>query len=152
MQEQRGGRVRVAVLFGGQSGEHDVSLRSAETVMGALDPDRYDVVPVGITRDGRWLSGGDPFAALTATSPLFALSDGATAPPVSDVPAESAVPALFAGGIDVVFPVLHGPMGEDGTVQGLLDLTGVPYVGAGVLGSALSMDKAMAKTILAQEG
>jgi D-alanine-D-alanine ligase len=147
--------VRVAVLFGGQSSEHDVSLRSAETVMGALDPDRYEVVPVGITREGHWLTGGDPFAALTATSPLFALSDGSTGEPALDLseePAESAVPALFTGGIDVVFPVLHGPMGEDGTVQGLLELTGVPYVGAGVLGSALSMDKAMSKTILAQEG
>ncbi|MBW3632223.1 MAG: D-alanine--D-alanine ligase [Chloroflexi bacterium] len=152
MQERRGGKVRVAVLFGGQSGEHDVSLRSAETVIGALDPDRYDVVPVGITREGRWLTGGDPFAALTATSPLFALGDGTTAESVPEVSAESAVPSLFAGGIDVVFPVLHGPMGEDGTVQGLLELTGLPYVGAGVLGSALSMDKAMAKTILAQHG
>jgi D-alanine-D-alanine ligase len=155
MPERRRGKVRVAVLFGGQSSEHDVSLRSAETVMGALDPDRYEVVPVGITREGHWLTGGDPFAALTATSPLFALSDGSPAEPateVSEVPAESAVPAVFTGGIDVVFPVLHGPMGEDGTVQGLLELTGVPYVGAGVLGSALSMDKAMAKTILAQEG
>jgi D-alanine-D-alanine ligase len=155
MHERRRGKVRVAVLFGGQSSEHDVSLRSAETVMGALDPDRYEVVPIGITREGRWLTGGDPFAALTATSPLFALGDGSAVEPVQDVaeaPAESAVPALFTGGIDVVFPVLHGPMGEDGTVQGLLELTGVPYVGAGVLGSALSMDKAMAKTILAQEG
>ena len=155
MHERRRGKVRVAVLFGGQSSEHDVSLRSAETVMGALDPDRYEVVPVGVTREGHWLTGGDPFAALTATSPLFALNDGSPAEPapeVSEVPAESAVPAVFTGGIDVVFPVLHGPMGEDGTVQGLLELTGVPYVGAGVLGSALSMDKAMAKTILAQEG
>lgn len=152
MRERRGGKVRVAVLFGGQSSEHDVSLRSAETVIGALDPDRYEVVPVGITREGRWLTGGDPFAALTASSPLFALGDGSNVEHASDVPAESAVPALFAGGVDVVFPVLHGPMGEDGTVQGLLELTGVPYVGAGVLGSALSMDKAMAKNILAQEG
>ena len=71
MHERRRGKVRVAVLFGGQSSEHDVSLRSAETVMGALDPDRYEVVPVGITREGRWLMGGDPFAALTATSPFL---------------------------------------------------------------------------------
>lgn len=155
MHERRRGKVRVAVLFGGQSSEHDVSLRSAETVIGALDPDRYDVVPIGITREGRWLTGGDPFATLTASSPLFALDDRSTVEPVQDmseVPAESAVPVLFTGGVDVVFPVLHGPMGEDGTVQGLLELTGVPYVGAGVLGSALSMDKAMTKTILAQEG
>jgi D-alanine-D-alanine ligase len=154
MPGRRNGKVRVAVLFGGQSGEHDVSLRSAETVIRALDPERYEVVPVGITREGQWLTGGDPFAALTASSPLFALpaaaSSGSQDPTV--VVSESAVPAVFAGGVDVVFPVLHGPMGEDGTVQGLLELTNVPYVGSGVLGSALSMDKAMAKTVLAQEG
>lgn len=154
MTERRGGKVRVAVLFGGQSGEHDVSLRSAQTVIGGLDPDRYEVVPIGITREGQWLSGGDPFAALTASSPLFALADGSSpAPaPAGEMPGASAPPAVFGSGIDVVFPVLHGPMGEDGTVQGLLELTGLPYVGAGVLGSALSMDKAMAKNILAQEG
>ncbi len=154
MTERRGGKVRVAVLFGGQSGEHDVSLRSAETVMSGLDPERYEVVPVGITREGQWLTGGDPFAALTASSPLFALSDGSapSPPPGGTAPQASSPPAIFAGGIDVVFPVLHGPMGEDGTVQGMLELTGLPYVGAGVLGSALAMDKAMAKTVLAQEG
>jgi D-alanine-D-alanine ligase len=145
------GKVRVAVLFGGESSEHDVSLRSAETVIGALDPERYDVVPIGITRDGRWLTGTDAFAALTANSPLFALEDGAR---LAAAPAqgESALPAELSGGVDVVFPVLHGPMGEDGTVQGLLELTGVPYVGAGVLGSALAMDKAMAKIVLEQAG
>jgi D-alanine-D-alanine ligase len=153
MQQRRGGKVRVAVLFGGQSGEHDVSLRSAETVMRGLDPERYEVIPVGITRDGQWITGSDPFAALTASSPLFALPDGAPgAQPITAVVAESSAPAVLAGGVDVVFPVLHGPMGEDGSVQGLLELIGVPYVGAGVLGSALAMDKAMAKTVLAQEG
>src|SRR4051794_40265205 len=105
MQQRRNGRVRVAVLFGGQSGEHDVSLRSAEAVMRALDPQRYDVVPIGITRDGRWLSGGDPFAALTASSPLFALGDGSAPRPASPRPAESVTPAVFAGGFDVIFPV-----------------------------------------------
>ncbi len=152
MRERRGGKVRVAVLFGGQSSEHDVSLRSAETVMSALDPERYEVVPVGITREGRWLTGGDAFAALTATSPLFALGDRFAPASGAENAARSDVPALFSGGVDVVFPVLHGPMGEDGTVQGLLEMTGAPYVGAGVLGSALGMDKAMAKTVLAQEG
>ncbi len=152
MQQRHGGKVRVAVIFGGQSGEHDVSLRSAETVMSALDLDRYEVVPIGITREGRWLTGGDPFAALTATSPLFALGQGSASEEPEERPGESALPAVLAGGVDVVFPVLHGPMGEDGTVQGFLELTGVPYVGAGVLGSALSMDKAMTKTVLAQEG
>jgi D-alanine-D-alanine ligase len=153
MSGRRNGKVRVAVLFGGQSSEHDVSLRSAETVISGLDPERYEVVPIGITREGQWLSGGDPLAALEATSPLFALPDSASpAGEVSAQLADSAAPALFSEGIDVVFPVLHGPMGEDGTVQGMLELMGVPYVGAGVLGSALSMDKAMARTVLAQEG
>lgn len=155
MPEHRGGKVRVAVVFGGQSGEHDVSLRSAETVIGALDPERYDVIPVGITREGQWLTGANPFAALAATSPLFALPDG-SAPAASgdEAPvADSAgAPSVLAGGVDIVFPVLHGPMGEDGTIQGLLELTGVPYVGSGVLGSSLAMDKAMAKTVLAQAG
>jgi len=147
-------KIRVAVVFGGQSAEHDVSLRSAQTVMGALDPDRYEIVPIGVTREGRWLAGGDPHGYLTATSPLFALGDGADAPPPSEVETTSAPSALasLGGEIDVVFPVLHGPLGEDGTVQGMLELAGLPYVGSGVLGSAVAMDKAMAKTVLAQAG
>lgn len=148
------GRMRVLVLFGGQSGEHDVSLRSAQTVMRALSPDKYEVVPVGITRDGRWLTGGDPMAALTAESPLFALGSSSTEQPAAAVASEpaSALPAVVSGQVDVVFPVLHGPMGEDGTVQGMLELSGIPYVGSGVLGSAVAMDKAITKTILAQAG
>ncbi len=152
------GKIRVAVLFGGQSGEHDVSLRSAQTVMGALDPDKYEVVPVGITREGRWLTADDPMRRLTASSPLFALGAGEEGAGVGGdvIDGEAAVPAtlpaVLGGDVDVVFPVLHGPRGEDGTVQGMLELVGVPYVGAGVLGSAVAMDKAMAKTILAQAG
>ncbi|HET7093454.1 MAG TPA: D-alanine--D-alanine ligase A, partial [Thermomicrobiales bacterium] len=111
-------KTRIAVVFGGQSGEHDVSLRSAQTIMDALDPDRYDIIPVGISRDGRWLSGGDPFARLTSASPLFALPDGANGagPASSHAPApverESDLPAGVLDAIDVVFPVLHGPRGE----------------------------------------
>ncbi len=148
------GRIRVAVVFGGQSAEHDVSLRSAQTVMAALDPAKYEVVPIGITREGRWLAGGDPFHQLAAQSPLFAVADGRSV--ATNGLVEAATPAalatVFAGGLDVVFPVLHGPMGEDGTVQGFLELTGVPYVGAGVLGSAVAMDKAIAKELLARAG
>ncbi len=150
-------RVRVAVVFGGQSSEHDVSLRSARTIIGALDPERYEVVPVGITRQGRWLTGGDPHRQLTATSPLFALPDGS--PPDEPVSSDVVVsrpgtlPAGVAGGdVDVIFPVLHSPMGEDGTIQGMLELSGIPYVGSGVLGSAVAMDKAMAKSVLAGAG
>ena len=152
---RRPGRVRVAVLFGGQSSEHDVSLRSAQTVIGALDPDRYEVLPVGITREGQWLTGGDPLRQLAAASPLFALGAGEVeeTPPVDAVATDpGALPAGLTGDVDVVFPVLHGPMGEDGTVQGMLELAGLPYVGSGVLGSAVAMDKAMAKTVLAQAG
>ncbi len=149
-------RVRVAVLFGGQSDEHDVALRSAQTVIGALDPAKYDVVPIGITREGHWVSGGDPLARLTAQSPMFALRAGQGQQPAAgdggqELP-PAALPAELGSGVDVVFPVLHGPRGEDGTVQGLLELAGLPYVGAGVLGSAVAMDKAMTKTILAQAG
>ncbi len=126
-------RVRVAVLLGGRSSEHDVSLASARSVMEALDPVRYDTVSVAIGRDGRWeLGTGEDGGRSTAeTLPV----------PTSKVPAT-------LGEVDVVFPVLHGPFGEDGTVQGLLELAGVPYVGAGVLGSALAMDKDVFKAVM----
>jgi D-alanine-D-alanine ligase len=154
---QPGRRTRVLVLFGGQSAEHDVSLRSAQTVISALDPDRYEVVPVGITRDGQWLTAGDPMARLTSVSPLFAIGVGSEQPELEINPGDGArsggaLPAVLGGDVDVVFPVLHGPLGEDGAVQGMLELAGLPYVGSGVLGSAVAMDKAIAKTILEREG
>jgi D-alanine-D-alanine ligase len=139
------------LLFGGQSAEHDVSRVSAVAVARALDPARYEVLPVGITREGRWLLAEGARAALTAGRwPEAFEVDG---PPVwmSEnsrlVGREDAVPAGGGsiGAVDVVFPLLHGPYGEDGTVQGLLELTGVPYVGSGVLGSAVAMDKVMMK-------
>jgi D-alanine-D-alanine ligase len=149
-------KVRVAVIFGGQSGEHDVSLRSAQTVLAALDDDRFEAVPVGVTRDGQWLTGTDPMAQLTASSPLFAL-EGPAEPDsetleIAMSSTSQNLPIGLGADIDVVFPVLHGPMGEDGTVQGLLELAGIPFVGSGVLGSALAMDKAMAKMVLQQHG
>ena len=142
------GRVRLVVLFGGQSAEHDVSCVTASHVLAAADPTRYAVQPVGITRAGRWV-----FAAEAAA----ALKEGPAALPASLDPAGPDVDALptVAPATDetvVVFPLLHGPMGEDGTVQGLLDLAGVPYVGAGVLGSAVAMDKAMAKHVVGAAG
>lgn len=155
-EEQDGGaagKVRIAVMFGGQSDEHDVSLRSAQTVISALDPERFEVSRIGITREGRWLSTGDPLAQLASASPLFALTNGSSATGgKAEAPAGELVPAVFARDVDVVFPVLHGPMGEDGTVQGMLELAGLPYVGSGVLGSAVAMDKAITKTILEQAG
>jgi D-alanine-D-alanine ligase len=158
-------KIRVALLFGGQSAEHDVSLRSGQTIMRAFDHRRYEVVPIGITRQGRWVSGGDPMAALTAASPMFHLGEGEQASNVSVDDEETsalvaasgsdaslAIPSSMAQDVDVVFPALHGPMGEDGTLQGMLDLVGLPYVGAGVLGSSVAMDKAMTKTVLTQAG
>jgi D-alanine-D-alanine ligase len=122
----------VAVLLGGKSSEHEVSLASARSVLEALDPDRYDTVTVEIGRDGRWeLGTGSNDGSVAETLPV----------PTSKVPAT-------LGEVDVVFPVLHGPFGEDGTVQGLLELAGVPYVGAGVLGSALAMDKDLFKAVM----
>lgn len=141
-------KLRVAVLFGGKSGEHDVSLRSAQTIMSALDPERFEVVPIGITRTGQWLAGGDPMLQLASESPMLKQAVGET----RLVPADEVDPQGVVSEVDVIFPALHGPLGEDGTVQGMLELAGVPYVGSGVLGSAVAMDKAIAKTLLAQAG
>ena len=156
-------KLRVGVLFGGRSGEHEVSLRSARSVMAALDPDRYEVVPIGITKDGRWLAG-DAMAALSEGAdarPATLLPE--PAPITASSPPTSALLAFDRGDddgpslsvvaeLDVVFPVLHGPYGEDGTVQGLLELAGLPYVGAGVVGSAVGMDKAIFKQVMEANG
>ncbi len=132
-------KTRVAVLFGGRSGEHEVSLRSAASVIAALDKTRYEVVPIAITKAGKWLPPAQSVKLLPG--PVTGLDSSEhralTIQPVPD----------SAGAIDVVFPVLHGTFGEDGTVQGLLDLAGVPYVGAGVLGSAVGMDKDVMKRL-----
>jgi len=157
--EQGNRKIRVAVVFGGRSDEHDVSLRSAQTIMDALDPEQYDIVPVGITREGRWIAGEDPMAALIAVSPMFHLGEGEQkAEPTGEravtpvVGADALMPGGVTESVDVFFPALHGPMGEDGTIQGMLEMAGLPYVGSGVLGSAASMDKAMTKVVLAQAG
>lgn len=146
--------IRVGVMFGGRSGEHDVSLRSAEAIMRAMDPTRFEVVPIGITREGSWLVGGDPLHQLAESSRL-ALADG-TAPddPAQQKPAKQleVAEADWIQGIDVVFPALHGPLGEDGSIQGFFELAGIPYVGAGVLSSAVSMDKDVAKRLFLQAG
>lgn len=152
-------KIRVAVVFGGRSDEHDVSLRSAQTVISALDPERYDIVPLGITREGRWIAGEDPMSVLVERSPMFHLGEGEQkAEPTGEreievvTGPEALMPTDAPEGIDIFFPVLHGPMGEDGTIQGMLELAGLPYVGSGVLGSAVGMDKAMTKVILTQAG
>jgi len=129
-------KTRVAVLLGGKSSEHEISLASARSVLEALDPERYEAVTVEIGRDGRWeLGTGEADGSVAETLPV----------PTAKVPAT-------LGEVDVVFPVLHGPFGEDGTVQGLLELAGVPYVGAGVLGSALAMDKDVFKAVMRDRG
>jgi D-alanine-D-alanine ligase len=144
----------VAVLFGGQSGEHEVSLVSAQAVMAALDPERYNVLPVGITRDGRWFAGSDTLPMLIAAADPRKLPGGTAVAP-AEVAGTDLAPFSILGAqtvVDVVFPVLHGPMGEDGTVQGLLELAGIPYVGCGVLASAVGMDKAVMKAAFASAG
>ena len=155
--EQPSRKPRVAVVFGGRSTEHAISCVSAGSVLAALDRDRYDVVAVGITPEGRWVLAPDDPAALTiAGRELPQVKDGQAVALPGDPTAGGLVPLedgpAVLGSVDVVFPVLHGPRGEDGTVQGLLELAGIPYVGSGVLGSAVAMDKAMAKTVLAQHG
>jgi D-alanine-D-alanine ligase len=162
-------KIRVGVLFGGRSGEHEISLRSALTVMSAMDARRYEIVPIGIGSDGRWHLPNDAIAVLKDAAPkLRALGRGGT--PVSLLPEPQGrvlvnapsrngrgshtkvIQPVMPGPLDVVFPVLHGTYGEDGTVQGLLELAGIPYVGAGVLGSALGMDKDAQKRILHASG
>lgn len=145
-------RLRVGVLFGGRSGEHEVSLASAASVIRALDPEKYDVVPIGISKDGRWLVGTSVQKMLPD---VLKSGERVVLPP--DPSAAALVPLQQSSGqpsvgVDVVFPVLHGTFGEDGTVQGLLELAGLPYVGAGVLGSAAGMDKDLQKRLFEQAG
>ncbi|GAC1447182.1 MAG: D-alanine--D-alanine ligase [Ktedonobacteraceae bacterium] len=162
-------KLRVGLVFGGRSGEHEVSLASARAVMEQLDPATYDVVPIGITRAGTWLLGTSP-DRLLASGQSMALegqedAGGATNiqqptsvtftsdPTVGRlIPLQSDVPLGDRGAIDVIFPVLHGTYGEDGTLQGMLEMANIPYVGCGVLGSALGMDKEKMKMVFASAG
>ncbi len=148
-------RIRLGILFGGRSGEHEVSLTSVASLLKALDPRKYEVVPIGITREGRWLVGSPADKLLPAVlknGQPVTLSVDPTGPKL--IPLDSALPVTERGGpaVDVIFPVLHGTFGEDGTVQGLLELAGIPYVGAGVLGSAVGMDKDVMKRLFRDAG
>ena len=177
------GKLRVGVLFGGRSGEHEVSLLSAASVVNAIDPSKYEVVPIGITKEGRWLTAADaerllagkppePARHLRAGDPeatpgaaVLARGEAVVVPPE---PAHRAASSLTpfqtdagvlarraadrAINVDVIFPVLHGTFGEDGTIQGLLELADIPYVGAGVLGSAAGMDKDVMKALFRAAG
>jgi len=139
-------RLRVGVLFGGRSGEHEVSLASAASVIRGLDPDKYEAVPIGITKEGHWLIGAGAQKMLPEV-----LRGGQRVMMTAD-PTDAALVRLDGSGggtrLDVVVPAMHGTFGEDGTIQGLLDLAGLPFVGAGVLGSAIAMDKDVAKRLL----
>lgn len=139
-------KMRVGVLFGGRSGEHEVSLRSAQSVMAALDPKKYEIIPIAVTKQGNWLTGENAQQLLI---------DSSIHPIDANQPQSAITNQLLVGShtplttdIDVVFPVLHGPNGEDGTVQGLLELADLPYVGSGVVGSAVGMDKGIFKAVM----
>ncbi|AXB44439.1 D-alanine--D-alanine ligase family protein [Amycolatopsis albispora] len=150
-------KTRVAVVFGGRSTEHTISCVSAGSVLANLDPERFEIVPIGITREGGWVLGtSDPDRLRIEGDQLPVVADGRSLVLTGDrtnrelVSLDAGVDAI--GAVDVIFPVLHGAFGEDGTIQGLLELADVPYVGAGVLASATAMDKEFAKKLLAAEG
>jgi D-alanine-D-alanine ligase len=161
-------KLRVGVIFGGRSGEHEVSLVSAQGIMNAMDKEKYEVIPIGITKEGRWLTSGEPMELLQSPFSFPPAGGGDERGGVADAQRTEArtrelvirdrrdlVPGTRETGfpqVDVVFPVLHGPYGEDGTVQGLLELADIPYVGAGVLGSALGMDKIAMKSVFKNHG
>ena len=159
-------RIRVGIIFGGRSGEHEVSLASAASILQAIDRSRFEPVPIGIAKDGRWLIGGDPLralaedvrGALAAGDVTGAVKQGLVARAETTDPGSAALARVegFPPGLrrelDVVLIMLHGPYGEDGTVQGLLELADIPYVGAGVLASAVGMDKALMKAVFKAVG
>jgi len=163
-------KIRVGIVFGGRSGEHEVSLASAASVMAHLDSEKYEAVPIGITKEGSWLLGTNPQNLLSAEQHL---GSGGTSDESSEnspeaqtkavtltgdprlrrlIPVQEGVHLGSQGAIDVIFPVMHGTYGEDGALQGLLEMANVPYVGCGVLGSALGMDKEKMKMLFASVG
>ncbi|MFZ1399179.1 MAG: D-alanine--D-alanine ligase family protein [Candidatus Promineifilaceae bacterium] len=154
MSENGKQKVRVGVIFGGRSGEHEVSLNSAQSVMRALNPEKYEVIPIGIDKNGRWLTG-DVVGTLTegkTSSHHATLLPDPQASGLMQLDEGDGVGMTAVSQLDVIFPVLHGPYGEDGTVQGLLELANLPYVGAGVVGSAVGMDKAIFKHVMTANG
>ncbi|MDE3063745.1 MAG: D-alanine--D-alanine ligase [Acidobacteriota bacterium] len=161
-------KLRVGILFGGRSGEHEVSLLSAASILNAIDRRKFEVVPIGITREGRWLAAADAHSLLEGTHPASARPLRAGDPEATPGARllHEGIPTLLAPeprssatlvqnqekSLDVVFPVLHGTFGEDGTIQGLFELAGIAYVGSGVLGSSAGMDKDAMKRLFAQAG
>ncbi|MCS6884688.1 MAG: D-alanine--D-alanine ligase [Acidobacteriota bacterium] len=143
-------KIRVGVVFGGRSGEHEVSLRSAQSIIDAINKDKYEVVPIAITREGKWLTSEEslvPEIVVRHGYPVALLSD-ATHPVLVRIDAQMS----FYKQLDVAFPVLHGTYGEDGTIQGLFEIADIPYVGCGVLASAVGMDKILMKKVFAAYG
>ena len=148
-------RLRVAVLFGGRSAEHEVSVLSARSVLAAMDPDRFEAIPIGVTKAGRWVllpQGPPPPLPSGGLAEVAAAAGPAVALDQTSERRELIVDDGTRVAVDVVFPVLHGPHGEDGSIQGFLEMVGVPYVGSGVLASALGMDKAVQKAVLRAAG
>lgn len=148
-------KLRVGVIFGGRSGEHEVSLRSAESVINALDRNKYEIIPIAITKQGKWLASGE--ATNLLPSAVMQSADQAVA--IIGDPTERGLARLDGAGgaqaraqLDVIFPVLHGTYGEDGTIQGLFEMADVPYVGCGVLASACGMDKVVMKRLFREAG
>lgn len=151
------GKIRVGILFGGRSAEHEVSLQSAKNIVEAIDPHKYELVLIGIDKTGQWhLDEGSRFLSPTSHAELpelpHSIENLALVPGTQDEQIVALSGQQRLGSLDVIFPVLHGPFGEDGTVQGLLKLGNVPYVGAGVLGSAVGMDKDVMKRLLREAG
>ena len=149
-------RTRVGIIFGGRSVEHEVSLASARSVMEAIDPERFDVIPIGITKEGGWISSGKPLALLEESAagsprPAAPADDSALSPVQAGLPGTVESMSSFAPP-DVIFPLVHGIYGEDGTLQGLLEMADLPYVGSGVLGSSVGMDKDVSKKLFEREG
>jgi len=150
-------KIRIGVLFGGKSAEHEVSLRSAENIFNALDKNKYDVVLMGIDKTGKWILGDSSIKLLDKTNPKLYKLNSSNSDSVALIPQGGGVISNLSNtnsktSIDVVFPILHGPFGEDGTVQGLLKLANIPFVGASVLGSAVGMDKDIMKRLLRDAG
>ena len=159
MAEKR--KIRVGLIFGGRSGEHEVSLASSQAVMAHLDPEKYEIVPLGITKEGSWLLGMEPQQLLAAEREAARPRDAETTTTVTLtgdpsvrrlIPVQEGVTLGNQGALDVIFPVMHGTYGEDGSLQGLLDMANIPYVGCGVLGAALGMDKEKMKMIFRSVG
>lgn len=150
-------KIRVGIIFGGKSAEHEVSLQSAKNVIDAIDKEKFEPVLIGVTKDGKWLQSDSSEFLLNTTDPKLIKLNSDSTHPVALIPESSGqIAHLESSGIhnsiDVVFPILHGPFGEDGTIQGLLKLAHIPFVGSGVLGSAVGMDKDVMKRLLRDAG